>query len=578
MIKKINLSENSKDMQNNTKKTKTVFSQRREILFVMIVFFILTVFFILVNTHLVKGQAIVTIGTGTNHTSSSYPISRYFNYSCSELLYKNTEIGTTGDIDSIAFSKYSGTSGIAITNITIYMKMTSSDYLVSPTCTTSYTQVYTGSFPNTGTSGWQTLGLTTPFSYNDTSQNLAILIVHDYEAYVSTTDRPIYNSSSSSTSLCRYYVDDSNGWNCNKTMTNAAERPNIQLTFDCSSISAPAGIASQEFCDSATVNDLLATGSNIQWYSASTGGTPLSLDSSLVSGYHYYASQTITGCESINRLDVTVTINTSVPVSVTIEVDQDTVCEGTAVSFTATPANGGTPNYQWYVNGIMAGTDQPNFSYAPANPDTVYVVMTSSLSCVSGNPSISDTIIIMTVQPNLPVSVTIEADQDSVCEGTLVSFTATPVNEGIPIYQWYVNNIMAGTGQPDFSYAPANLDTVYVVMTSSLSCVSGNPAASDSIIMDVEICTSTETHVFDGSSLVIYPNPVSELLFVNFDQIKDIPVCMRIYDALGQLCFETKKPLQFSKNGIQLNSMNNGVHILQIVFENRITNQTFIIK
>ena len=53
-----------------------------------------------------------------------------------------------------------------------------------------------------------------------------------------------------------------------------------------------------------TVNDLVATGSNIQWYTSASGGSPLAGTTELVNGSHYYASQTINGCESAARLDV----------------------------------------------------------------------------------------------------------------------------------------------------------------------------------------------------------------------------------------------------------------------------------
>ncbi|MCB0533908.1 MAG: choice-of-anchor D domain-containing protein [Lewinellaceae bacterium] len=76
------------------------------------------------------------------------------------------------------------------------------------------------------------------------------------------------------------------------------------------STAAPTGSVSQTFCSSAnpTVADLVATGSNIQWYDMASGGSLLPSGTALVDGTHYYASQTSSGCESISRLDVTATI------------------------------------------------------------------------------------------------------------------------------------------------------------------------------------------------------------------------------------------------------------------------------
>ena len=57
----------------------------------------------------------------------------------------------------------------------------------------------------------------------------------------------------------------------------------------------------------------------------------------------------------------------------------------------------------------------------------------------------------MVVNNNLPVSVTIASDasNNTICSGTSVTFTATPVNGGSnPAYQWYVNNVAVGATMP----------------------------------------------------------------------------------------------------------------------------------
>jgi hypothetical protein len=69
---------------------------------------------------------------------------------------------------------------------------------------------------------------------------------------------------------------------------------------------APTGAANQSVGTGATVADLAATGTAVQWYGAPGGGTPLPTSTPLVDGSTYYASQTVSGCESLTRLAVTV--------------------------------------------------------------------------------------------------------------------------------------------------------------------------------------------------------------------------------------------------------------------------------
>ena len=100
-----------------------------------------------------------------------------------------------------------------------------------------------------------------------------------------------------------------------QTENNCESQQRLAVSVTINSPAAPTGLATQNFCNSATVGDLSATGANIQWFYTSTGGTPLATSTVLGNG-NYFASQTINNCESANRLIVTVSVfsnpNTSV--------------------------------------------------------------------------------------------------------------------------------------------------------------------------------------------------------------------------------------------------------------------------
>ncbi|OYU83992.1 MAG: hypothetical protein CFE24_08600 [Flavobacterium sp. BFFFF2] len=79
-------------------------------------------------------------------------------------------------------------------------------------------------------------------------------------------------------------------------------------SVNCNAPSAPTA-RDQVFCAGATVANLVATGSNLQWYAASAGGSALSNTTVLTTGT-YYVSQTVNGSES-PRTSVSVTIITT---------------------------------------------------------------------------------------------------------------------------------------------------------------------------------------------------------------------------------------------------------------------------
>lgn len=62
--------------------------------------------------------------------------------------------------------------------------------------------------------------------------------------------------------------------------------------------------ASSASAQTPTVADLQAAGTNIQWYTAPTGGILLDPSTPLIHGQHYYGSQTINGVESAQRTEV----------------------------------------------------------------------------------------------------------------------------------------------------------------------------------------------------------------------------------------------------------------------------------
>jgi hypothetical protein len=182
---------------------------------------------------------------------------------------------------------------------------------------------------------------------------------------------------------------------------------------------------------------------------------------------------------------ITMTVNPNLPVSVLISASANPFCQGSQVTFTAIPTNGGTaPSYQWKVNSVNAGPNNPVYSYSPSNGDVVSCVLTSNIACHIGNPATSNSIT-MIVNANLPAGINIIASTNPFCPGNSVTFTSTPANGGTnPAYQWKVNGVNNGVNAPTYTYNPASGDLVSCILTSNLSCVTGNPATSNTIVMN----------------------------------------------------------------------------------------------
>ncbi len=278
--------------------------------------------------------------------------------------------------------------------------------------------------------------------------------------------------------------------------------------------------------DGGTVyNNITAAGTNPTYTNWNTDNLSVNGTISGNDGYMYRCIVTGTCAPAATSSAATITINPLLPVSVSIVADNNDVCDGTNITFTATPVNGGIPSYQWKVNGVSVGADSPTFSSnSLANGNTITVEMTSSLTCISGNPATSNAIN-MIVNPILPASVTIVEDLNNICEGTNVTFTATPINGGTPTFQWLLNGISVGGDSPTYANNTlVNGDNVTVEMTSSEACVSGNPATSNAVSMTVNpnllvSITIVEdlNNICDGTSVTFDATPTNGGITPSYD-------------------------------------------------------------
>ncbi len=198
---------------------------------------------------------------------------------------------------------------------------------------------------------------------------------------------------------------------------------------------------------------------------------------------------------------ITMTVTPVVVPSVSINPSiAGAICAGTAVTFIASPINGGTPSYQWKRNGIDVGTNAGTYvNAALANNDVVLCVMTSNANCASPAIATSNAVT-MTVNPMLTPSISVSASANPSCLGFSDSYTANISAGGTtPVYQWKVNGSNQGLNSSTFSYQPSNSDQVLCVLTSNETCVYSSTATSNSVSMSVSACPQSWIGVVDSN-------------------------------------------------------------------------------
>lgn len=106
---------------------------------------------------------------------------------------------------------------------------------------------------------------------------------------------------------------------------DGCESDRIPVTIIIENTPAPTGLSPQLFCasENATLNDLVVTGTSIQFYDSMNNGTVLPNSTLLQDGITYYVSQTVNGCESSQRFPINVVVLNTLPANNF----QDSLCD-----------------------------------------------------------------------------------------------------------------------------------------------------------------------------------------------------------------------------------------------------------
>ena len=297
---------------------------------------------------------------------------------------------------------------------------------------------------------------------------------------------------------------------CNSVIASGS----INVNASTANLSSAVGTNSQTKCINTAITEIsytttgatgatfsgLPTGVTGNWIAnlVTISGTP-----SAAGTYNYTltltggCSKTATGTIIVNAI---ATANSGSP---------NTVCQSSspaAFSLTGASILGSATTGAWSIisgGGTLSSTAETNYpasvTYTPeANySGTVTLRLTSNAGTGCTAVSVDR---IVTVTSNLTASVTITSNavNNIICEGTSVIYTANPTNGGLsPSYQWKLNGFDVGTNSNTYTNPSlSNGDIVTVEMTSNATpCLVGSPALAIGITTTVNNCNQTRSAV-----------------------------------------------------------------------------------
>lgn len=289
-----------------------------------------------------------------------------------------------------------------------------------------------------------------------------------------------YDSLTSNTVLDDTDVLASGTYFATQTLNGCESLNRVEVQVTIQDTPAPTS-ENQTYCalENKTIGDLLVNGTNVKWYASTTSVTELASTDILTSG-SYFATQTSNGCESINRVEVQVTIqDTQAPTA-----QNQTFCAAEQKTLADVVINGS--NIKWYAS---SSSTTELASSTVLTSGTYYASQT-----VNGCESVQRKAVVITV--TLPVNVT--SQSISSCSQNVLQ---NVIIDGLSFNQlkWYSSmtstNSLPGT-------MVVNSTMVLFVSSVNGTCASPRVAISFEVLPSIPQPTAASTQYICGSGTV----------------------------------------------------------------------------
>lgn len=243
----------------------------------------------------------------------------------------------------------------------------------------------------------------------------------------------------------------------------------------------------------------------------------------------------------------------------------DTVCEGTVVTFVTVPMSGVTnPTSQWFKNNIpVAGATNLTLVSPYATGDTFYCRTYCQNQC-GDNLTLYSNKVGMTVMPIVTdLSVTLSSVPAPALPGNPVTFTATVLGGGYsPGYQWKKNGV-AIINAIYAIYSADNLspyDEIVCCVVSSDPCAVPTTACSDAMVINFPASVG---EVGNDDIFQLYPNPNDGSFKVKIQKSKVKKI--EVVNVSGQVVYQTKPETAQAEYTINLPSqLPSGTYMLRV--------------
>ncbi|MEM8908623.1 MAG: gliding motility-associated C-terminal domain-containing protein, partial [Bacteroidota bacterium] len=199
--------------------------------------------------------------------------------------------------------------------------------------------------------------------------------------------------------------------------------------------------------------------------------------------------ETCVSTSTVTAQGAGVTVLPALDPTISISANTNRICVSTPVTFTAAGSHWGTQaQLRWMIDQVpVSGEQATTFTTSDLLPNqSVSCAVISNADCSPANEIVAEPISIEVDMGDTP-TVQISADNDQVCSGTAITFTASGEHWGTQAnFQWWVDGQMVGDNRPTFqSTALLDGQIVRCTVLSSQECVSTNEAQSNALTVTI---------------------------------------------------------------------------------------------
>ena len=305
------------------------------------------------------------------------------------------------------------------------------------------------------------------------------------------------------------------------------------------------------FCDSTCISfaDLSQNGpTGWSWLlpgatpSSYSGQTPVNICYDVPGTYDVTLIVTnAAGADTINKAGY-ITVNSCFLPQVSFIASDSSLCEKKCIDFTDLSTNNPT-SWQWYFPGAAPDTStMQNPTGICYNTYGVYTVKLIATNVVGSDSAEYTGFILVNQAPAAPVV--------NLSGGNIL--TSTPAFG----YQWYFNSAPVTGGVNQVYLAQASGD-YFVVITDSNGC----QAASNIVFVGFQGVMQPD----DAGTLLIHPNPATDMLFVNLNALSSEIAELKIYDLTGRTILENRLVKSGVKEfRIDISFLESGTYLISI--------------